>query len=113
MIWLASKTKNYFFDYGTAKGLNGGKQMKNLWEIPAEKHIMEHPTEKPKTLLERIILLVSKIGGTILDPFMVSGTTVSVAKKLARKFIGIEIDDNYFEIAKSRIGKSRQIGKPI
>jgi site-specific DNA-methyltransferase (adenine-specific) len=105
LIWLASKTKNYFFDYDTAKELNGGKQMKNLWEIPAERHLTEHPTEKPETLLERIILLGSRIGDTILDPFMGSGTTGAVAKKLARKFIGIEIDDTYFSIAKNRINK--------
>jgi site-specific DNA-methyltransferase (adenine-specific) len=55
--------------------------------------------------LERIILLGSKIGDTILDPFMGSGTTGAVAKKLARKFIGIEIDDDYFTIAKNRISK--------
>jgi site-specific DNA-methyltransferase (adenine-specific) len=100
---LASKTKNYFFDYDTAKELNAGKQMKNLWDIPAERHLTEHPTEKPEALLERIILLGSRVGDTILDPFMGSGTTGAVAKKLARKFIGIEIDDNYFNIAKNRI----------
>jgi site-specific DNA-methyltransferase (adenine-specific) len=103
LIWLASKTKNYCFNYDTAKELNGGKQMKNLWEIPAERHITEHPTEKPERLLERIRLLGTKIGDTILDPFMGSGTTGAVAKKLARNFIGIEIDDKFFEIAKKRI----------
>jgi DNA modification methylase len=49
--------------------------------------------------------LGSKIGDTILDPFMGSGTTGAVAKILARKFIGIEIDDAYFNIAKKRITK--------
>jgi site-specific DNA-methyltransferase (adenine-specific) len=103
LIWLASKTKHYFFDYDTAKALNGGKQMKNLWEIPAERHVTEHPTEKPESLLERIILLGSRIGDTVLDPFMGSGTTGAVAKKLARNFVGIEIDGAYFAAAKKRI----------
>jgi site-specific DNA-methyltransferase (adenine-specific) len=66
-----------------------------------------YPTEKPETLLERIILLGGRIGDTVLDPFMGSGTTGAVAKKLARKFVGIEIDDNYFAIAKNRIENMR------
>jgi len=105
LIWLASKSKNYYFDYETAKELNGGKQMKNLWEIPAERHLTEHPTEKPETLLNRIILLGSKVGDVIFDPFMGSGTTGAVAKNLGRKFIGVEIDDIYFDMAKNRIKK--------
>jgi site-specific DNA-methyltransferase (adenine-specific) len=106
LIWLASKSKNYFFDYETAKELNGGKQMKNLWEIPAERHLTEHPTEKPETLLHRVILLGSKIGDTIFDPFMGSGTTGAVAKNLGRKFLGIEIDAAYFNMTKNRIMKT-------
>jgi len=106
LIWLASKNKKYYFDYKKAKELNEGKQMRNLWTITAKRHITIHPTEKPEELLERIILLGSKKGGTILDPFMGSGTTGAVAKRLNRNFIGIEIDDKYFEIAKNRISKS-------
>ncbi len=103
IIWLASKSKKYYFDYQKGKELNGGKQMRNLWIIPAKKHITKHPTEKPEELLERIIFLGSREGDTVLDPFMGSGTTGVVAKRLKRKFIGIEIDDKYFEIAKVRI----------
>ena len=103
MIWLASKTKKYYFDYQKAKEINEGKQMRNLWIINAQRHITKHPTEKPEKLLERIILLGSKEGGIILDPFMGSGTTGAVAKKLNRNFIGIELDDDFFEIAKNRI----------
>lgn len=106
VIWLASKTKKYYFDYKKGKELNGGKQMRNLWEITAKRHITNHPTEKPECLLERIILLGSRKGQTILDPFLGSGTTGVVAKRLGRSFIGIEIDDNYFKIAKDRITKA-------
>ena len=83
--------------------INGGKQMRNLWEIPAERHKTSHPTEKPERLLERIILIGSRENDTILDPFMGSGTTGVVAKRLNRNFIGIEINENYYEIAKKRI----------
>jgi len=77
--------------------------MKNLWEINAERHKTIHPTEKPETLMQRIILIASKEGDTVLDPFTGSGTTGAVAKKLNRNFIGIEISKEYFDIATHRI----------
>jgi site-specific DNA-methyltransferase (adenine-specific) len=81
--------------------------MRDLWVIPAEKHCTEHPTEKPEALLARILLLASRKGDTVLDPFMGSGTTGVVAKRLRRNFIGIEIDARYYAIAKARIEGSR------
>jgi len=112
LIWLAAKSKKYYFDYDLAKIINKGKQMKSLWEIPASRHITEHPTEKPEKLLERIILIGSKKGDTILDPFMGSGTTGVVAKRYGRNFIGIEIDDKYFKIAEDRIEKTKKELEP-
>lgn len=113
LIWVASKTKKYYFDYDTAKMINGGKQMRNLWEINAQKHLTTHPTEKPEILLERIILLGSKEGDVILDPFLGSGTTAVVAKRLKRNFIGFEINSEYFDIAKHRIDNVRVNNKAI
>jgi len=106
LIWLASKSKKYYFDYELAKQINGGKQMRNLWILPSSRHLTSHPTEKPEHLLQRIILIGSKEGDTILDPFMGSGTTGVVAKQLGRNFIGIEIDQSYFDIAAQRIGNT-------
>ena len=103
LIWVASKTKKYYFDYEMAKAINGGKQMRNLWEINAQRHLTEHPTEKPEILLERILLLGSQQGDTVLDPFLGSGTTGVVAKRLKRNFVGFELSPTYFEIAKNRI----------
>jgi site-specific DNA-methyltransferase (adenine-specific) len=103
LIWIASKDKKYYFDYETAKKINGGKQMRNLWRINAQRHKTKHPTEKPEELLERIIKIGSKEGDLILDPFMGSGTTGVVAKRLNRNFIGIELNKEYFEIARKRI----------
>lgn len=105
LIWIAAKSKKYYFDYQLGKILNGGKQMRNLWEINAQRHITEHPTEKPENLLERIILLGSKKGDTILDPFMGSGTTGVVSARLKRNFIGYEMDERYYQIAQNRIKK--------
>lgn len=103
LIWLASKNKKYYFNYDLAKKINGGKQMRNLWNISAQRHLTTHPTEKPENLLERIILLGSKRGDLVLDPFMGSGTTGVVSKRLGRHFIGMEIDKNYYKIADERI----------
>ena len=103
LIWVAAKSKRYFFNYEAAKTMNEGKQMRNLWEIKAEKHKTKHPTEKPETLLTRIIKIGSQEGGLVLDPFMGSGTTGVVANRLGRKFIGFETNPEYFEIAAQRI----------
>lgn len=107
LIWLASKTKKYYFDYEYAKTLNNGKQMKNLWQINAQRHKTKHPTEKPEVLLERIIKIGSQVGDRVLDPFMGSGTTCVVAHKLGREYYGIELSVDYYEIAKQRLSASQ------
>ncbi|MCC7430968.1 site-specific DNA-methyltransferase [bacterium] len=107
LIWVASKSKKYYFDYQTAKKLNYGKQMRNLWEMTSEKHKTIHPAEKPEKLLERILLIGTKENDLVLDPFLGSGTTGVVAKKLNRNFIGFEIDETYLEIAKKRISETQ------
>ena len=89
------------------KKINNGKQMKDVWTGPLTKQIEKkfgkHPTQKPEYLLERIILAASEQGDTIIDPFVGSGTTGVVAKKLGRKFIGIDNELKYLEIAKKRL----------
>lgn len=84
-----------------------GKQMRSVWSIPLtplqEKNFGRHPTQKPLELLRRIILSTSKEGDSILDPFMGSGTTGVIAKKFKRKFTGIEIEREFFELAQRRI----------
>ena len=111
LIWLGAKSKKYYFDYDLAKKLNGGKQMRNMWQINAQRHKTKHPTEKPEILLERIISIGSKKKARILDPFMGSGTTGVVAKALGRKFVGIENDKEYFTAAKKRIKNTKKITK--
>ena len=111
LIWLAAKSKKYYFDYDLAKKINGGKQMRNMWQINAQRHKTKHPTEKPEILLERIIAIGSKKGARILDPFMGSGTTGVVAKALGRKFLGIEIDKDYFAAAEKRITGTKKVVK--
>ena len=105
IIW-ASKEKHSTFNYNDMYKINN-QEMDDVWYLPAvqmnEKRFGYHPTQKPECLLERIILSSTNENDLILDPFMGSGTTCYVAKKLKRKFIGIEKDSNYFKVANSRI----------
>ena len=65
-----------------------------------------HPTQKPEEMLKRIIIASSNKGGLVLDPFLGSGTTAVIAKKLGRNWVGIERDNKYIKIAKKRISCS-------
>lgn len=75
---------------------------KALWQFPSGRSKI-HPTEKPAKLMERLILASSNQGDLVLDNCMGSGTTGVACKNTGRKFIGIEMDDNYYDIAKNRI----------
>jgi DNA modification methylase len=75
---------------------------KALWDSPSGRSKI-HPTQKPDKLFERLVLASSNMGGIILDPFMGSGTTGIACANTDRRFIGIEKEDKYFEIAKARI----------
>jgi modification methylase len=68
-----------------------------------------HPTQKPEALLQRILIASTKTGDTVLDPFFGTGTTGAVAKRLGRKFIGIERDGDYARAAAERIEKVRPL----
>lgn len=89
------------------KKLNNGKQMRNLWEISApsaeEKKFGKHPTQKPLELLKRIILASTKVGDLILDPFCGSSTTGVAAVLLNRKYVGIDLEEEYLKISVKRL----------
>lgn len=106
-IW-ARKGKQNTFNYKKMKELNGGKQMRAIWtrgKTTGGKKI--HPTQKPEWLLERIILSTSKEGDLVFDPFIGSGTTAVVAKKLNRRYLGSEINLNYYRDSIKRIEKTK------
>lgn len=83
--------------------------MKDVWTgsltKPSEKVEGKHPTQKPEYLLERIILASTEEGQVILDLFCGSGTTGVEAVKYGRKFIGIDVSEEYMEISKKRLEK--------
>ena len=105
IIW-AKKDGKHIFNYQDMFDING-EEMQDVWTISAvqmsEKKFGYHPTQKPEALLERIIKACSHVGDTVLDPFSGSGTTCYVAKRLNRKYIGIEKEREYFNISKRRI----------
>lgn len=116
LIW-ASKYKGakYTFNYHAMKALNDDKQMRSDWVIPicsgterikvnGEK---AHSTQKPESLLYRVILSSTNPGDVVLDPFFGSGTTGVVAKKLHRNWIGVELDENYIRIAQKRLEQTK------
>ena len=85
------------------------KQMRSVWAIgtpkPNEKEFGKHPTQKPLELLRRIILVSTKKGDLILDPFTGSSTTGIMALRLGRKFIGIDLEKEYLELSVKRFEK--------
>lgn len=119
IVW-AVKGKKWIFNYNELKKINpekqkdgSEKQMRDVWSLPLVQgkerlHGKDgralHPTQKPEEMLKRIIIASSNKGGTVLDPFLGSGTTVFVAKKLGRNWIGIEKNKKYVDIAQKRMG---------
>ncbi len=112
LIWAKRSEKGrYTFNHHAMKVYNDGKQMRSDWEFPlctgAERVKINgekaHSTQKPEALLERVIVSSSVPGDIVLDPFFGSGTTGAVAKRLGRRWIGIEREDSYADIATERI----------
>jgi len=112
LIW-AQKNKGapYTFNYQAMKALNDDLQMRSDWELPlcTGKERLKvngskaHATQKPEALLYRVIQSSSNPGDVVLDPFFGTGTTGAVAKKLHRRWIGIEQDRHYVKIARERL----------
>lgn len=98
------------FNYKIMKQLNNGKQMKDVWETPlikrSEKKYGKHPTQKPLEILEKIIIASTDEGDIILDPFNGSGTTGVAALNLNRKYIGIDVEKDYLDLAIKRINNN-------
>jgi modification methylase len=113
MIWAAkSQQSRYKFNYQAMKALNDDLQMRSDWTLPLctgserlkNTHGLKlHPTQKPEALLHRVIMASTSPGDVIVDPFLGTGTTAAVAKRLHRHFIGIERHPAYVEAAWGRL----------
>ena len=123
LLWCTtSRSAKYTFNYQNLKELNEGKQMRSDWYIPIcsgkerlrkENNQRSHPTQKPEALLYRIILASTNKNDLILDPFLGSGTTAVVAKKLQRNFIGIEQDPEYIALARKRLTTTKTLKNDV
>ena len=110
VLWIRKgKKSKHTFDYDLMKKTNNGKQMKDVWTIgrpkKIEKEFGKHPTQKPEEIIERMILSSTKENDLILDMFNGVGTTGVVSVRNNRKYIGIELEKDYFNISKKRITK--------
>ena len=118
LIWASKNKKSkYTFNYQSLKCLNDDLQMRSDWILPicnGKERLKRdgkkiHSTQKPEALLHRIILATTNKGDSIFDPFLGTGTTAVVAKKLGRKYFGVEKDKKYFQAAKQRIDETLEI----
>jgi modification methylase len=112
LIWASKGEKaKYTFNYRSMKTLNDELQMRSDWEFPicgGQERLKKgghkvHPTQKPEALLYRVLLACTKPGDVVLDPFFGTGTTGAVAKRLGRRWIGIEREPSYIDAAQERI----------
>ena len=121
MIWCArSKESRNTFNYESMKALNDDLQMRSDWLLPicsggerikGDDGKKGHPTQKPEALLHRVIMAATKPGDVVLDPFFGSGTTGAVAKRLGRRWIGIERDKGYIDLARKRIAAVQPVAE--
>ena len=122
LIWASKNEKSkYTFNYQSLKCLNDDLQMRSNWNLPicnGSERLKKngkkvHSTQKPESLLHRILLASSNKGDIILDPFLGSGTSATVAKKLGRNYFGIEKQKNYFKAAEQRIKNTEPIDNEL
>ena len=116
VLWLCNnsqkKAKKWTFNYHDMKELNGGKQMRNYWDIPLtpkrERIHGKHPSQKPLRLMERLVLAGSNPGDLVLDCFAGSGSTLLACDRLNRNWVGIERESEYCDIAHKRLDDERK-----
>jgi len=118
MIWAGKSEKaRPTFNYEALKALNDGVQMRSDWVLPIcngherlknENGDKAHPTQKPESLLHRVLIGSTNVGDVVLDPFFGTGTTGAVAKKLGRDYIGIEREEAYRKVAAKRLKNIRK-----
>ena len=119
LIWAARSEKSrHTFNYEALKSLNEGVQMRSDWLLPictGHERLKDgagdklHPTQKPESLLHRVLLASTNPGDLVLDPFFGTGTSGAVARMLGRDFIGIEREEGYRKAAEARLARVRPL----
>lgn len=111
-IFLLSKSKDYLYDVSAVRGPNG-RRLRTVWDINTEPRrrqaggIDDHPAVMPMTLARRCIMITSRPGDVVLDPYAGSGTTLLAAQELGRKWVGIELKPEYVDLIESRMRQRR------
>jgi modification methylase len=124
LIWAAKSKgqKRYTFNYDALKAANDDLQMRSDWTLPlctGEERLKDasgvkaHPTQKPEALLHRVILASTRPGDVVLDPFFGTGTTGAAAKRLGRRYIGIEREPRYARLAERRIDEVLALDRAV
>lgn len=116
ILWARKTAKiPHFYNYELMKGINGGTQMRDVWNLPTiakwEKSCGKHPTQKPLCVLSRIIQASTREDAWILDPFTGSSTTGIAANILGRRFLGIDTNEDFLRIGKERKEEINNIAK--
>ena len=118
LIWASrSEDSRYTFNYRAMKALNDELQMRSDWLLPIcsggervkDGGTKAHPTQKPESLLYRVLLACTNPGDVVLDPFFGTGTTGAVARRLGRHWIGIEREQRYVRVARERIASTLEL----
>jgi modification methylase len=118
LIWASrSEDSRYTFNYRAMKALNDELQMRSDWLLPIcsggervkDGGTKAHPTQKPESLLYRVMLACTNKGDVVLDPFFGTGTTGAVARRLGRQWIGIEREKRYVRVARERIDSTLEL----
>ena len=114
IIWARREKKvPHYFNYDLMHELAGGRQMRDVWTLPAigkwEKTFGKHPTQKPLALLIRILLASTKLGEWIIDPFAGSCTTGIAAKLLGRRFFGIDLSSDFLSLGVNRFQEAETV----
>jgi site-specific DNA-methyltransferase (adenine-specific) len=107
IIWARKSEKSpHVYNYELMQKINGGQQMKDVWTLPAiqkwEKACGKHPTQKPLGVLTRTILASTKPNAWVFDPFTGSSTTGIAANLLGRRFLGIDLEEEYLQLSERR-----------
>ena len=107
-VFLLSKSQNYFYDVNAVRGPNG-RRLRTTWDIPTEprkrKYAREtdHPAVMPMTLAKRCVMITSRPGDVVLDPYAGSGTTLIAARDLGRKWVGVELNPDFVGMIERRL----------
>ena len=118
IIWAAKNTKSkHKFNYELMKEINDDKQMKDVWVMTApgkaEKTYDKHPTQKPLSLLDRLILAATDESDLVLDAFNGSGTTGVSCIRTNREYIGIELEKEFIELSEKRFSEQTKLNDKL